>query len=100
PRTSVHLEHLTPSDTVTACPYKGRTSAYWSVSTVPDVAWSYDFPTAPLLPIAGHIAFFSENVDITIDGVLQERPVTPFSNPGRRPTDGNVRSPRSTPRPS
>jgi uncharacterized protein (DUF427 family) len=93
PKTSVQLEQLTPSDTVTACPYKGRTSAYWSVPSVPDVAWSYDFPTAPLLPIAGHVAFFNENVDITIDGVPQERPVTPFSTPGQRPTDGNVNRP-------
>ncbi|GAA1162745.1 DUF427 domain-containing protein [Kribbella jejuensis] len=91
PRTSVALEHLTPSETVTACPYKGRTSAYWSIPTVKDVAWSYDFPTATLLPIAGHIAFFSENVDITVDGEPQERPVTPFSNPAARPTDGNVK---------
>jgi uncharacterized protein (DUF427 family) len=90
PRTSVRLEHLTPSDTVTACPYKGRTSAYWSVPTVPDVAWSYDFPTAPLLPIANHVAFFNENVDIAIDDVPQDRPVTPFSNPADRPTDGRV----------
>ncbi|TCC33734.1 DUF427 domain-containing protein [Kribbella sindirgiensis] len=86
PRTSVRLEHLTPSDTVTACPYKGRTSAYWSVPSVPDVAWSYDFPTAPLLPVAGHVAFFDENVDVTIDGVLQDRPITPFSNPAQRPS--------------
>jgi uncharacterized protein (DUF427 family) len=86
----VHFEHLTPSDTVTACPYKGRTSAYWSAPSVPDVAWSYDFPTAPLLPIANHVAFFNENVDITIDGVPQDRPITPFSNPAQRPTDGNV----------
>jgi uncharacterized protein (DUF427 family) len=91
PRTAVHLEHLTPADKVTACPYKGRTSAYWSAAGIPDVAWSYDFPTAALLPIAGHIAFFDENVDVTIDGVRQERPVTPFSNPAARPTDGNVR---------
>ncbi|HEY4571516.1 MAG TPA: DUF427 domain-containing protein [Kribbella sp.] len=90
PRTAVHFEHLTPTDTMTACPYKGRTSAYWSVATVPDVAWSYDFPTATLLPIAGHVAFFNENVDITVDGVPQERPITPFSNPTARPTDGKV----------
>lgn len=80
PRTSVNFEYLTPTDTVTACPYKGRTSAYWSFPEVPDVAWSYDFPTATLLPIANHVAFFNEHVDLTIDGVLQERPVTPFTN--------------------
>ena len=30
-RTDVRFENLIPSDTVTSCPYKGMTSAYWSV---------------------------------------------------------------------
>ena len=83
PRTAVKLEHLTPSSTVTACPYKGKTSAWWSVGEHPDLAWSYDFPTAPLLPIANHIAFFDEKVDITIDGVQPgppDHPVLGLSN--------------------
>src|SRR5579872_60276 len=29
-RTEVSFEHLVPSDTVTACPYKGNTSGYWT----------------------------------------------------------------------
>ncbi|MFI6679098.1 DUF427 domain-containing protein [Kribbella sp. NPDC050470] len=80
PRTAVRLEHLTPSSTVTSCPYKGTTSAWWSVGDRKDLAWSYDFPTAPLLPIANHIAFFDEKVDTTIDGTLRDRPITPFSD--------------------
>ena len=31
-RTSVDYAHLVPTDTVTACPYKGVTSAYWSAA--------------------------------------------------------------------
>ncbi|TDD17779.1 DUF427 domain-containing protein [Kribbella turkmenica] len=80
PRTEVAFEHLTPSDTRTACPYKGRTTAYWNAGDRPDLAWSYDFPTASLVPIAGLVAFFDEKVDTFIDGVRQERPVTPFSD--------------------
>src|SRR5271155_2747789 len=53
-RTAVDFSHLSPSDTVTACPYKGRTSAYWSAqireAEHPDLAWSYDFPMRQLLP--------------------------------------------------
>ncbi|WP_237771146.1 DUF427 domain-containing protein [Kribbella sp. ALI-6-A] len=82
PRTTVAFEHLEPSQTRTACPYKGRTTGYWSVRTDslhPDLAWCYDFPTAPLLPVAGHVAFFNEKVDLTVDGVTVDRPVTPFS---------------------
>ena len=82
-RTALRLEHLVPSDTVTACPYKGDTSQYWSVRlgevVHPDLAWSYAFPTGPMLPIAGLVAFFNEKVDLFVDGRPQPRPHTPFS---------------------
>jgi uncharacterized protein (DUF427 family) len=82
-RTEVNFEHLVPSPTRTACPYKGRTGRYWSIRAGgrvhPDLAWSYDFPTAPLLPIAGLIAFYNEKVDLTVDGRRLDRPKTPFS---------------------
>jgi len=82
-RTAVDFKRLEPSDTVTACPYKGRTSGYWSARTADslhaDVAWSYDFPTRELLAVSGLIAFFDERVDVFLDGELQERPRTPFS---------------------
>jgi uncharacterized protein (DUF427 family) len=81
-RTEVDFGHLVPTDTVTACPYKGTTSGYWSVragGTVhQDLAWSYDFPTRQLLPIAGMIAFYNERVDIVLDGQRLERPETHF----------------------
>lgn len=76
-RLDVDDTHLTPSDTVTECPYKGTTSAYWTAqvgeSTVPDAAWAYDFPTRALQPIAGLVAFYNEKVDITLDGKLLGR---------------------------
>jgi uncharacterized protein (DUF427 family) len=82
PRTDVRFEHLAPSATVTECPYKGRTTAYWSVvaggSLHPDLAWSYDFPTRELSPIAGLVAFYNEKVDIVLDGVRLVRPETHF----------------------
>jgi len=82
-RTDVRFEHLIPSGTVTACPYKGTTSAYWSVQagdTVhKDLAWAYDFPTRQLLPIAGLVAFYNEKVDTFLDGELLDRPRTHFS---------------------
>jgi uncharacterized protein (DUF427 family) len=81
-RHTVDFSHLVESDTVTACPYKGRTTGYWSVVTSgelhADLAWSYDFPTLQLMPIAGLICFYDEKVDVTIDGVPQARPDTHF----------------------
>jgi len=77
-RTDVDFTKLVASDTVTACPYKGTTSGYWSARVDgrdhPDVAWSYDFPTRELLPIAGLVAFYNEKVDIFLDGERLERP--------------------------
>ena len=87
-RTDVRFEHLIPSGTVTSCPYKGTTSAYWSVQAGgpddkgpvhKDLAWAYDFPTRQLLPIAGLVAFYNEKVDTFLDGELLERPRTHFS---------------------
>jgi uncharacterized protein (DUF427 family) len=85
-RTDVDFAHLIPTGTVTACPYKGTTSAYWSIragQTVhQDLAWSYDFPTRQLEPIAGLIAFYNEKVDITLDGQKLQRPQTHFFKRG------------------
>lgn len=82
-RTEVDFTHLTPSDTQTACPYKGVTSGYWTAhvgdTEHPDLAWTYAFPTRALSPIAGLVAFYNEKVDITLDGVALSRPQTHYS---------------------
>jgi uncharacterized protein (DUF427 family) len=82
-RTEVDFEHLEPSDTITACPYKGRTTGYWSVRSgdtlYSDLAWTYDFPTRQLTPIAGLIAFYNEKVDVILDGKRLAQPQTHFS---------------------
>ena len=82
--TAVNFEHLIATDTITACPYKGVTSGYWSVRTDsgvhPDLAWTYHFPTGAMLPIAGLVSFYNEKVDIHLDGVRLERPKTHFFN--------------------
>jgi uncharacterized protein (DUF427 family) len=59
-------------------PYKGQ-AEYWSVGSHVDLAWSYRAPFPESQKIAGLIAFYDEKVDIYVDGVLQERPVTKFS---------------------
>jgi uncharacterized protein (DUF427 family) len=82
-RTEVDFSHLVATDTVTACPYKGTTSGYWSVQIGDelhaDLAWSYNFPTRQLVPVAGLIAFYDEKVDVIVDGERQPRPQTHFS---------------------
>ena len=61
---------LTPSNTETSCPYKGTTSEYWNASVdgeeTADIAWCYNFPTVPITPIAGLVAFYDERVQLTV----------------------------------
>ncbi|MEU8796313.1 DUF427 domain-containing protein [Spirillospora sp. NPDC048819] len=80
-KTHVRMDLLEHTDTVTHCPYKG-TAEYWSVHAGGDVhkdfAWSYPVPLDESRKVAGLVCFYSEKVDIYLDGVLQERPKTHF----------------------
>ena len=82
PKTDVRMDLLTPSDTSTACPYKG-TARYWSAEvngeTHQDVVWGYDSPLPESQKITGLICFYDEKVDVYVDEERQERPKTKFS---------------------
>ncbi|QRP43390.1 DUF427 domain-containing protein [Amycolatopsis sp. FDAARGOS 1241] len=82
-RTEIDFARLVPTSTETECPYKGRTTGYWSVRVGDvlhqDLAWVYDFPTAALSPIKGLVCFYNEKVDLFVDGVEIPRPTTHFS---------------------
>ena len=83
-RTEIDFEHLIPTATVTECPYKGMTSGWWSVRiggvVHPDLAWSYDFPTRQLLPIAGLVAFYNERVDLFVERGVNSSDLKPISS--------------------
>ena len=82
PKTHVRMDLLAPTDSATACPYKG-TAEYWSIhegdNVHKDLAWSYRTPLPESERVAGHVSFYNEKVDIYVDGVLQDRPKTKFS---------------------
>ena len=44
-----------------------------------DLAWSCPFPVAESAEIAGLISFYTEKVDLCVDGVLEDQPETEFS---------------------
>ncbi|NKX56423.1 DUF427 domain-containing protein [Arthrobacter mobilis] len=73
---------LEASDTVTACPYKGQ-ARYWSLRAgdtfVRDAAWSYPDPVPENPKIRGLVCFFNERVDLDVDGVRLQRPITAWS---------------------
>jgi uncharacterized protein (DUF427 family) len=87
PKTDLRMDLLVPTATASHCPYKGQ-AQYWSVRVgdqlVEDLAWSYRTTLPESQKVAGLVAFYNEEVDLVVDGQLQERPVTKFSRRSRQ----------------
>ena len=71
---AIDWSRLQPTSTRTECPYKGRTTGYWSARcgtrpTVEDIAWTYDAPTGAVLAIAGLVGFDDAELTIFVDDV-------------------------------
>jgi uncharacterized protein (DUF427 family) len=77
PLTDIRMDVLRASSSESYCPYKG-TAGYFSVETGeavrPNVAWIYRAPLPESQKIAGLVSFYNEQVDLYVDGVLQDRP--------------------------
>jgi uncharacterized protein (DUF427 family) len=62
---------LQRSETTTYCPYKGEASYYHVTTavgdTVDDVIWTYEQPYPAVGGIAGHVAFYPDKADITVE---------------------------------
>ena len=84
PLVDVRTDLLRSSPKSTGCAYKG-TASYWSVEVdddlVEDLVWTYTTPLPESVKLAGLACFYNERVDIYVDGVLQDRPVTVFWPP-------------------
>ncbi|MBW0117736.1 DUF427 domain-containing protein [Pseudonocardia abyssalis] len=82
PPADVDTTRLRPSDTVTACAYKGVAS-YLSVTlpgrSADDLAWTYPRPLRDAEALTDLVSFFTEHVDVTVDEVRTVRPVSPWS---------------------
>ncbi|KAF2262957.1 DUF427-domain-containing protein [Lojkania enalia] len=76
PPTSIAWEYLSKSDTETYCPYKGKAN-YYNVTInkkeYKDLVWYYVYPTMESGPIAGHLCFYNEKVDIWVDGLREKK---------------------------
>ncbi|BBY74789.1 hypothetical protein MPRF_16880 [Mycolicibacterium parafortuitum] len=70
PISDVVAGRLTSSDTTSYCPYKGD-AGYFHVtaggSTVEDAVWTYRDPYPGVAEIAGHVAFYPDKADVTVD---------------------------------
>ena len=82
PALDVRTDLLRPSDKHTVCPYKG-TASYYSLDTGAalheDIVWTYPMPIAECPELRDLLCLFNEHAEITVDGVLQERPHTSWS---------------------
>lgn len=68
PLSDVDATLLRRTDTSTYCPYKGDAS-YYSLALpdgeLTDVVWTYEEPHAAVAGIAGHVAFYADQVSIS-----------------------------------
>src|SRR5437016_4045834 len=83
PKLDVRLDLLSPTNTVTRCPYKGKAS-YWSVNVngkeFTDIVWAYPAPIPECPKIENLLCFYDEKVDaVYVEDALQPRPKTPWS---------------------
>lgn len=71
PQTDVRMDLLTPTETQTACPYKGWAN-YWSLTigdtTHGDIAWGYRTPLPEARDAAGLVCFYNDRVELEVDG--------------------------------
>lgn len=69
PRQDVVMDRLTPSPTLTHCPFKGDAN-YFSIALrdekLTDAVWSYEQPFEAVAEIAGYLAFDTRVVEETI----------------------------------
>lgn len=84
PKEDISWDLLAHSENQSVCAYKGVAS-YWTARLpgrdLPDIAWTYEEPLHDALNVAGMVAFFTERLDLVIDGTPIDRPVTHWSNP-------------------
>ena len=71
PLKDVVQDRISRTGTSTYCPYKGE-AGYYSVTTetgdtVEDAIWTYDQPYPAVAAIAGHVAFYPDKADVSID---------------------------------
>lgn len=80
PRNDVRMDLLTQRDLTTGCAYKGF-ARYFDAAGAGAIAWTYPEPRRDGEPIKDLICFFQERpeVELEVDGVVQERPSTQWS---------------------
>jgi uncharacterized protein (DUF427 family) len=68
PRADIDLSKLARTERASTCPWKGKAS-YYSIETpggvLDNAVWSYEAPLPEMTAIAGHLAFYTDRVQVT-----------------------------------
>jgi len=83
PAEDVRRDLLAPTESQSACPYKG-TASYWTATVggteYADIVWCYRDPLPEVGRVKDYLCFYNENVDeIRIDGEPELKPRTHWS---------------------
>ena len=76
PLVDVDRSLLTSSNLRTYCPYKGDASYYSIVRDQErgsDAVWFYDQPYPAVAEIKGHVAFYTDRIDLTVSSPIAMR---------------------------
>ena len=71
PREDLQMVFFDASDKKTTCPWKGEASYFHLVGKnrqQDNVAWSYETPLKDVERIAGHLAFYAQHLECSVDG--------------------------------
>jgi uncharacterized protein (DUF427 family) len=67
PREDIDQSKLDRTERASTCPWKGKAS-YYSIRTpggvLDNAVWSYEAPLPDLVSIAGHLAFYTDRVQV------------------------------------
>ena len=76
PLDDIQANSITPTDTQTYCPFKGKAS-YWSVvlpeTTIEDAIWAYLEPYDECVALTGYASFYTNKVDLLINGQVMNK---------------------------
>jgi uncharacterized protein (DUF427 family) len=64
PRDDLNMALFTKTDHSTHCPYKGDASYFTVSGDLENAAWSYETPIDDVLEIKGHIAFYTDRIQL------------------------------------
>jgi uncharacterized protein (DUF427 family) len=71
PKSDVRMDLLQATSFHTTCPFKGEAS-YWSAEVGGErhdgIVWAYEDPIPTAAAIAGHLSFYPDRTEITVDG--------------------------------